>query len=175
MWPANDDVMKLLASRGLADPTTGKLLAGSLISAVETASGAVQNTEYTVGTATLPADFLNRANKGLLIAAFGTTAANANAKTLKVKVGSVVVATVAGATDNAKDFLFLVWILRTGVDTQVAYSLLIMDGALVAASCGIAAEAIDDGVANAITLTAANTAAAAASATGKGLVVHLLG
>src|SRR3990167_5126640 len=142
-YQSSDDLIKLLASRGLCD-ASGKLLAGSLLDAVSTASGTVQSTEYTLNTVNLPADFLNAKNKGLVIAAFGTTAANGDAKTLKVKVGSVVVSTVAGATDNAKDFLFLTIILRTGVDTRIAFTLLFVDGAEVAASCGISTEAIDE-------------------------------
>lgn len=170
-----DDLINLLAANGLGLSEPAKLMAGSLIDPTSNASGTTQDQEDTLNTVTLPANFLSKASRGILIAAFGTTAANANNKTLKVKVGSTVVATTAANAANAKDYLFLVFILRTAADTQVIYRLLIVDGALVAASCGVTTAAIDESEAQAITQTGTNTAAAAASATGKGLSVILLG
>jgi hypothetical protein len=170
-----DNLSALLAANGLALDNPAKLIAGAFIDPVSTASGTVQSTVYDLNNVTVPANFLSRGGRGLKITAFGTTAANANAKDLAILVGGVTVASVTGSTANAKDFVFEVTILRTGKDTQVAYSKLIVDGALVAASCGITTEAIDEDAAAIVKLTAANTAAAAASATGKGLVVELLG
>lgn len=173
-FKSNDDLIKHLIKLGLAD-ADGNFLAGALANAVSTASGTVQNTEYSLASVTLAAGLLSRAQRGLAIVAFGTTAGNANAKNLKVFLGSTAIATVTGTTANAKDFGIIVIVLRTGASAQIAYAISIVDGALVVAATVIATATEDETTALAVTLKSANTAAAAASATGKGLVVIPLG
>lgn len=174
MFEPNDDLLKYLVKLGLAD-ANGKLLSGALVDPTSTTSNTTQGTEYTLNTVTLAAALLNSAKRGLLILAMGTTAANANAKNLKVYLGSTAIATVTGATDSGKDFLVAVLVLRTGANAQIAYALPIVAGAIVTAAAIIATATETEANALAVTVKSANTAAAAASATGKGLVVIPLG
>lgn len=173
-FESNDDLIRHLQKLGVADGN-GRIQAGALVDPTSVVSGTVQNTVYTLATQTLPASFLNRATKGLLVLAFGTTAANANAKNLRIDFGGTNVCIVTGATDSAKDYLLIALVLRTANDTQIVLAQAIVAGALVVASGVIVTAAIDEDAAIAITHKSVNTAAAAASATGKGLVVIELG
>lgn len=171
---ANDDLLKHLIALGVAD-ANGRILGGALIDGASLASGAVQNTVYALKTVTLPANALAKSGRGLLIAAMCTTAGNANAKDITVKLGATAIATITGSTANAKDVIILVFVVRTGASTQQAFALCFVDGAIVAASSIGATAAIDETAAIDVTLNSANTAAAAASATGKALIVAQLG
>jgi hypothetical protein len=170
----NDDLLKHLIALGVAD-ASGKILGGALIDGTSTASGTVQNTEYTLNSVTLPAGALNKNGRGAIIAALLTTAGNANNKNIKVYLGATAIATITASTANAKDVIIVVFLLRTGASTQIAAALCFVDGAIVAASSILATAAIDDTAAITVALKSANTAAAAASATGKGLLVAQLG
>jgi len=167
----HDTLMKNLKALGMADEYLG-LVAGALVDTVATASGAVQNTNYTVNSVTVPAGFFGKIKRGCLIFAWGTTAANANAKNIRILLGTTEITIVTGTTANAKDYSVALLVLRTAVDTQIVAPIAVLvDGAVVAASGILDAGAEDDAVAMAISVTLANTAAAAASGTGKGLVV----
>jgi hypothetical protein len=173
-FETNDDLIKHLIKLGICDPA-GKLIGGALIDGSSTASGTVQNTVYPLNTVTLPAGALAKAGRGLIIAALATTAANANAKTITVKLGATAIATITASTASGKDVIIVVIVLRSGASTQIAGALAFVDGAAVAASSILGTAAIDETAAIDITLNSANTAAAAASATGKGLLVAQLG
>jgi hypothetical protein len=175
MFEPTDDLLKYLVKLGLAD-ANGKLLSGALIDPSSTTSGTTQSTEYTLNSITLATALLNSAKRGLLIAAGLTTAANANAKNIKLYVGSTAVLTITGSTASGKDVQLIVLLIRTGANAQRALiALATVDGALVAASSVQATATETESEALAITVKAANTAAAAASATGNGLVVIPLG
>lgn len=171
----NDDALKYLMALGLAD-ANGNILVGSQIDpTITTASGTVQNTEYTLNSVALPASLFNGARRGAVIVAAATTAANANAKNIKVYLGSTAICTITGTTASAKDVIILIVLLRTGLDAQQAMAIALVDGAVIAASSILATATEDDASALTVALKSANTAAAAASATGKGLVVLPLG
>lgn len=173
-FETNDDLLKYFKNLGLAD-ADGKALSPARIDPSSTASGAVQNTEYTVNSVTLPANFLNSARRGFLAFAALTTAGNANAKNIKVYLGATALLTITGSTANAKDVILVVGCLRTAADAQLAFAIALVDGALVAASTILATATEDESTALTVAVKAANTAAAAASATGKGLIILPLG
>ena len=170
--PANNqynDAIKMLMALGLAD-AAGDLLTPARIDPTSNASGTVQSTVYTLNTVTLPAAFLNNARRGFIAIGRFTTAANANAKDITVKLGSTALLTITGSTANAKSGIVIVVCHRTAANTQAAFGLAIVDNALVAITNETTA-AETEANALAVTLNAANTAAAAASATGDGLIV----
>jgi hypothetical protein len=173
-FASNDDLLKHLQKLGAAD-ANGKILGGAIIDAAAVASGTVQSTVYPLLTAALPADFLSTAKRGLIIAAALTTAGNANAKDITVKLGATALCTITGTTANAKSVIVVVFVVRTAVDAQLAFALAFVDGAIVAASSIIATATEDESTALSVTVNSANTAAAAASATGKALIVAQLG
>ncbi len=167
----NDDLIKRLMALGLA-LSDGLLRGTSLVANNLAASGTVQSTVYTLGSVALPANALRDA-KSLRIRAALTTAANANAKDIKIMLGATAICTVTGNTANAKDVIIDVVVQRLGAASQVASAIVHVDGALVAASSILAAATEVESSALTVALTAANTAAAAASGTGKQLVVTL--
>jgi hypothetical protein len=169
---ANEHLTKLLAAFGLADTNVGKLIGGALIDPTSTAAGTTQSTEYAVNSVTLPKDFLGQVKRGLLILAGGVTAANANAKNLKLSFGATDVASVAGSTASGKNYLLGALVLRTGVDTQVAFGFSIVDSTV---ACYKTGPTEDDGGTITIQQSLENTAAAATAGTGYGLAAILLG
>jgi hypothetical protein len=172
MLASNEHLVRLLAAFGLADASMGKLIGGALIDPTSTAAGTTQSTEYAVNSLTLPKDYLSQIKRGLLLIAGGSTAANANAKNLKLYFGATAVASVAGSTASGKDFLLGALVLRTGVGAQKAIGFSITDTAAAALISTPAEDETDD-----ITIAAklANTAAAASAGTGYGLAAILLG
>lgn len=146
----------------------------SLTDNTSTVSGTVQNTEYTLNSVTIPANFL-KGKRGISVEFWGTTAANANAKNLKIYVGATAVVTVTGSTASGKDYYGAVTLVRTGASTQTGVGTLQVDTA-VASGLGVNGAIAETDTADIIvSLKTANTAAAAASATGKGASGALLG
>jgi hypothetical protein len=172
-FETGNDLLKMLMALGYAD-ADGKPLSPARIDPSSTVSGTVQNTVYTLNTVTLPANFLNSARRGFVAIASLLTAANANAKSITLKLGATALCTIAGS-DNAKTVTIVVIVWRTAVNAQFATAFAMVDGALVAASSIHATAAELEASALAVTLNSANTAAAAASGTSKGLVVIPLG
>lgn len=92
-----------------------------LLSANFTSTGnGADTTEDTLLTYTLPAKTLSAANKGLRIRAWGTTATNADNKTMKLYFGSEVIATPTAATSN-KGWMLELDVYKTGASTQVVF------------------------------------------------------
>ena len=172
---ANEPLVKNLISLGLAHPTSGKLLSGALVDPASVNSGTTQSTDHTLNSVTLDDEMLYAVKRGLIVAAWGTTAANANSKDLKLKFGGTAVCTVSNNTGNNVDFAFVAVLVEDGVDTQRGFCWATVNGALVAAASVNFTAAIDANAAQAIITTSANDDAAAVSATGKGLVVVPLG
>lgn len=145
----------------------GYLMSAGLIDTSSTTSGTTQSTEYTLNSVTIPATDFAMA-RGVRCQFDGTLAANANAKTLKFYFGSTVVTTLTGDTDNGADFTSEITVYRTGQSTQTAFG-------SISATTTSKAPAVTtspteaEGSAIVIKFTSANTAAAAASGTGKGL------
>lgn len=150
----------------------GYIAAAGLQDTSSTASGTVQSTEYVLNSVTIPATEFAGA-RGVRCQFVGTLAANANAKTLKFYFGSTVVTTLTGDTDNGADFTSEITVFRTGQSTQTAF------GSIAATTTSkapaVTTSAVEaEGSAILIKFASINTAAAAASATGKGLYCHWL-
>jgi hypothetical protein len=145
----------------------------SLNDPTSTGSGTTQNTEYTLNSVTIPATFL-KGVRGLIVEAWGTLAANANAKNVKLYFGGTAIVTVTGSTANAKDYWAQGTILRTGASTQTSVAGVQIDTGQAFTMAVNGAVAETDTANIVIALKTANTAAAAASGTGKGMAVSLL-
>lgn len=137
------------------------------------ASGTTQNTEYTLNSVTIPANFLKGA-RGIVVETWGTLAANVNAKNLKLYFGGTAIVTVTGSTASGKDYYASGTVIRTGASTQTGVGNLQIDTGTSAAMAVNGAIAETDTAAIIIAFKSANTAAAAASATGKGMSVSFL-
>ncbi|MGE3278028.1 MAG: hypothetical protein AB7O67_23195 [Vicinamibacterales bacterium] len=168
---SNEGLIRYLQSLGLAHPTTGRLLAGALIDPTTVVGASVQSTDNLLNSVSLDDEMLAPENRGLVIAAWGTLAANGNTKDLKLKVGSTAILTLTDSTANAKDYAFIAFLVRDGADSQRGFGIVLVDGAVVAASSINFTATEDANVAKTISTTADNNSAAASAATGKGLVV----
>ncbi len=145
---------------------------GGLTDSTSTTSGTVQSTEYVLNTITLKANSFNANGRAITVRAWGTTAANANAKNLKIYFGTTAVATVTGSTASGKDYNISMTVVRTGSSTQSGVASIMIDTATSATMAVNGSIAETDSADIVITVKSANTAAAAASATGKGLVAE---
>lgn len=159
-----------LASTALGGAATGGKPVAGLTDSTSNASGATQNTEYVLNSVTLPANAFNANGRSLTVIAWGTLAANANAKNLKVYFGATAVATVTGSTANGKDFYVELNVVRTGSSTQSGVGLIQIDTGTSQSLAVNGSLSETDTAAIVISVKSANTAAAAASATGKGMV-----
>ena len=74
--------------------------------------------EKTLFTYTLPANSLATNNHGIKILAWGTTAANANTKQVKVKFGSVTIYDSTAIASNDNPWMYETEIYRTGASAQ---------------------------------------------------------
>jgi len=136
-------------------------------------SGTVQNTEYTINSVTIPANFLKGA-RGVMVETWGTLAGNANAKNVKLYFGGTAVVTVTGSTANTKDYYATMTILRTGASTQTGVGYIQIDTGTAGTMVVSGSIAETDTAAIIIALKTANTAAAAGSGQGKGMAVSIL-
>lgn len=170
----SDAQVKGLINLGLATDT-GKLIAGSIVDNTTVVGAVTQNTDNPLNSVSLNDEHLALRGRGLMIAAYGITAANGNTKDIKLFLGATAIATITDSTASGKDWQFLVFLLRTGTDTQSGFVLGLVDGALVAATSINFTASEDANVAITIKTTGNNNSAAASAATGKGLVVVPLG
>lgn len=173
--PVNDPVVKNLINLGLATATKGKVAAGLLVDPTTVVGGTTQNADNTLNTLSLDDEWLSRPGRGALIAAWGITAANANAKDIKLFLGSTAIATITDSTASGKDFAIVAVLNATGNDAQSGFAVVLVDGAVVAASSINFTATEDSNSALTIKTTGNNNAAAASAATGKGLMVIPLG
>lgn len=169
---ANASFSGLLQPLGVA--ATGQSLAilQADSNATAVASGTVQNTEYDLISYTLPANSLNALARGLEITAWGTTAANANAKTFKMYFGGTVICTATGNTANAQPYFFRAFILRIAAGSQTIMATLTIGTTLTTTT--ITAGTLDETATLVVKTSSINTAAAAASATGQGQIVNYI-
>lgn len=156
---------------GASDVTTAStgFAVASLNDSTSTTSGAVQNTEYTLNSVTLKASAFDANTRGIACEAWGVTAANANAKNIKMYFGATAVVTVTGSTASGKDYRGTLRVLRTGSNTQSGVGSIQVDTAVAPTMAKNASLAITDSADIVVSVKSANTAAAAASATGNGL------
>jgi excinuclease UvrABC ATPase subunit len=143
----------------------------NMVDSSSTASGTVQNTEYTLNSVTLPAAFL-KAARGIEIRAWGITTANGNAKNIKLYLGGTSIITVTGTTASGKHYLAKGYVLRTGASTQSSSGECQVDTSVAPQLLNSITTAETDTAAIIIALKSANTAAAAGSATGYGMIVR---
>jgi hypothetical protein len=106
---------------------TGSAVAtlGGVLNVNTTSQATTGTVEEVLATYTLPANTLSANGKGVRITAWGTTAANGNAKTTRIRfggIGGTIVATVAGSSSGSAVVLSCV-IARTGAATQTSVSL----------------------------------------------------
>jgi hypothetical protein len=106
---------------------TGSAVAtlGGVLNVNTTSQATTGTVEEVLATYTLPANTLSANGKGVRITAWGTTAANGNAKTTRIRfggIGGTIVATVAGSSSGSAVVLSCV-ITRTGAATQTSVSL----------------------------------------------------
>lgn len=76
--------------------------------------------EDTLLSYSLPAKTLSAINKGIRIRAWGTTATNADNKTMRLYFGSEVIATATAATSN-KGWTLELEVFKNGASTQVVF------------------------------------------------------
>lgn len=167
----NEDLVKNLMALGLAHPATGRVMVGALVDPTAVVGAVTQNTDNLLNSVSLDDEMLAQPKRGLLIAAFGTLAANGNTKDIKLFLGTDVLAVITDSTASGKDFAFMVVLFRVSADVQIGFAWVTVDGALVAASSINFAGTQDENTALTIKTTANNNSAAASAATGKGLVV----
>ncbi len=98
------------------------------------------------------------------------TAANANAKNIKIYFGGTAVCTVTGSTANAKDVLITLDVVRLASNSQSAVGTIQIDTAVAPTMIINAAVTETDTADIIIAVKTANTAAEAASGTGKGMI-----
>ena len=105
---------------------------------------------------TLPANTLNRAGKGVHVKAWGTTANNANSKTVTMALGATTMVSTALTTSIAGVWEINATIISTGTDAQ-KYIASTLQGATVIVDPEQGTATIDDGAAIIIKCTGAAT------------------
>lgn len=164
-------LIKNLMALGVAMPTNGRPLAGALVDPTAVVGATTQNTDNVLNTVTLPDELLAQPGRGLLIAAFGTTAANANTKDIKLFLGDDAIGAHTDSTASGKDWQFLAVLFRVSADVQIGFCWTVIDGALTSATSINFTADQDENATIVVKTTGNNNSAAASAATGKGLVV----
>ena len=135
------------------------------------ASTAANTTETDLLSVTLPASTLNYTGQTIRARAHGTTAANTNTKTLRLKFGATTLATLVitpGAAE-AKEWWLEATITRTGAATQVATAQGAYDGSNLVVDATAPAETLSGAIV--LKVTGQNGTASATDITGTALVV----
>jgi len=158
----------------LGGSTTTALGAQTLIDVTSNASGTVQNTFYTLNSVTIPASGFNAATRGLHCDTWGVTAGNANNKDFRWNLAAGQFMTmITAVTLNAKNYHASIGIVRSGVSTQSAGSYIIFDSPINTTFSGmnqLTTWAGTETSSMVLAFQSQNTAAAAASATGNGML-----
>lgn len=124
-------------------------------------------------TFSLPADSLNANGKGVRVTAWGTTAANGNTKTMRLKFGATVLRAVGPFAPNNLDWLVQSIVIRTGASAQDAMTHEMVQNSVVFTSHTEPAE--DTTAAITIKITGENAVAAANDIVAEGLLIERLG
>lgn len=157
-------------SDSLNNPAAMSGEAQSLVDASVNASGTVQNTVYTLNSFLLPALAFLKTGRSLSVRFWGTTAANANAKDILINFGATTVLSVVGSVINAGFYKGSLTVTRLSQNLFSAVAELEIGSGNVNAIGVNAAIAQSEIAAITISVQSRNTAAAAASATGQGMV-----
>jgi hypothetical protein len=162
---ASGAIAGLLAKLGNAVTVQSAPLLGLPADVTGQASGTTQSTFYPLSSITIPANALSVNGKGIEFQFAGTTAANANAKDFRLHFGTATVTLTTGNTGNAQPFVCYGVVYRTGAGAQVVVAAIIIGTASPVPIVSTAAA--DETAAWTFSIESQNTAAAAASATGK--------
>jgi hypothetical protein len=125
---SNGNAFKLFLDAGIDElqtaagtaPTAVANIGGNLSIDNTTAGTTAVVTEEVLLTYTLPANALTQDGRGVRIRAWGTTAANANLKTIKLKFGATNVLDTGAVASNGETWYFEADVYRTGAATQDA-------------------------------------------------------
>lgn len=162
-----------LASGQLVRIGTGTATAavGGVLHVNTTARATTGTTEQVLATYTLPANTLSAAGKAIRITAWGTTAANTNSKTVRIRLGGIGAQGVISMTTSTSA---AVWrleavVARTGASTQdvIAWGLQGSNNVIFSQTT-LTLSSANDIVVTGITATSAG------DATFKGLIVEAL-
>jgi hypothetical protein len=137
----------------------------SITDITQNTSGTVQSTFYTLNSCAIPANVLSANGKGFSFMFAGTTSANANAKSFQLSFGGVTVTLTTGNTGNAQPFTVYGSVVRSAAGAQIVVAEIVIGTASPVPV--VTTTAADETTAWTFALQSANTAAAAASATGK--------
>lgn len=129
-------------------------------------------TEDVLQTFSLPANSLNANNKGVRIRVWGSCAANANNKTMKLYFGASVITTPTAGT-NAKNWYLEMTVLRTGAATQIANGTGIVDTTAVTPYVNAGTD--DNTTALTIKCTGTNGTSSANDISCKAMIVDYIG
>lgn len=129
-------------------------------------------TEEDLWTYSLPANTLSANGKAVRITAFGTTAANANNKTIKLYFGSTVVATSGTSGYNGIAWTLTVPVIRTGAATQLGMGGVAVVGGSLGNSWSAPAETLSGAIT--IKVTGQNGTASANDIVFRGAIVEYL-
>lgn len=117
---------------------SGQFHVGGLINATVTSTGnGADTTEDTLQTYTLPASSLDIAGRCIRVTSWGTTANNADAKTLRLRFGGTLIYSQTLTTSILGDWVMKATICKTAANTQTAYAEGLNAAALGTASPGI--------------------------------------
>lgn len=130
-------------------------------------------TEETLHSYSLPANSLTQDGRGVRIKAWGTTAANANNKTVKLKFGATAVLDTGAVASNNETWHFVAEVFRTGAATQDAVSFVShYNGTVIQAQITNPAETLSGAVT--IAVTGQNGTASANDIVAEGFTVEYI-
>ena len=131
-------------------------------------------TEETLKNLSMPANTLEIDNQAVKVVSWGSTAANANNKTIRIKLGSITLYDSSGdlAAPNATDWRIESYIIRTAATTQSAITSMFFDNQNVFTSQSTPTETLTSAVT--IALTGQNGTASSGDISCRGLIVEPL-
>ena len=128
--------------------------------------------EKTLITYDLPANSLSANGKLVKIRVWGTTAANANTKTIRLYFGTAVVRQIGASATNDEDWIMEAIVVRTGAATQDAIGFELVNNSTVFTTHSEPAE--DETAAITIRVTGENAVATANDIVAEGMLVEYL-
>lgn len=156
-------------SAAIGNSTSAKPAPISSTDVTTTTSGTVQNTVYTLNSVTIPADAFGTTGQAFVVDAWGTFAANGNAKDIFAQFAGATIASATGVTANGSSYYIHLVVTRVGANSQRAVGFLQYGTTVVGVNTTTLSAT--DASANAMTVGTRNTAAAAESGTGLGMTV----
>ena len=135
-----------------------------------TAVGNVGGGEDDLITYSLPANALNVNGKGVKVKVWGTTAANANNKTIKLFFGATELRTSGALALNNKDWILESTIIRTGATAQEAIGHQLIDATAIGVTQSNPAE--DTTGAIVVKVTGESSASASNDVIAEGMVIE---